>query len=204
MKLYYAPPSPFARKVRVLARELGLQEQIEEIVVQTTPLEPDARVAAANPIAKIPVLVTDDGTAVHDSAVICEYLIALASSKQLVPQLADGSRWAALTRLSLADGIMEAGLAHRYEVIFRPPALHWQPWLNAQRGKIRTGLAALAKNPPAVGQPLGLDAIGVACALGWLALRMPEIDWRTTHPELRAFQDAMLTRPSMVQTDPSL
>ena len=33
MKLYITTPSPFARKVRIVAREKGLSQQIEEIVV---------------------------------------------------------------------------------------------------------------------------------------------------------------------------
>ncbi len=33
MQLYYAPTSPFSRKVRVILRELGLEKQISEILI---------------------------------------------------------------------------------------------------------------------------------------------------------------------------
>ena len=39
MKLYGAPPSPYWRKTRIVAAELGLLDQIEEIVVQTSPMD---------------------------------------------------------------------------------------------------------------------------------------------------------------------
>lgn len=74
MKLHYNPASPYVRKVRVLALETGLMDDIELAKVTLTPTGPDAEVCADNPIGKIPTLVRDDGSALYDSRVICEYL----------------------------------------------------------------------------------------------------------------------------------
>lgn len=200
MKLYYAAPSPFSRKVRVLARELGLTESIEEIAVHTTPVSPAAEVTAVNPTSRIPTLVTDDGSSIYDSAVICEYLQALASP-QAKP---DGAKkWKVLTRQSLIDALLDACLAYRYEVVLRPSELHWKPWLDAQLGKIHSGLTALAHDLPAVGRNLEVDAIAAACALGWLEFRMPELDWKTAHPSLLTFYESIASRPSMLNTHPA-
>jgi glutathione S-transferase len=194
MKLYYAPPSPFARKVRVLARELGLQDRVQEVVVNTTPVAPAPEVTTANPLSKIPTLVLADGTSLYDSRVIAEYLLTLAGK-------GGGTDWSVLRRQALADGVLDAGLAHRYETVLRPKELHWPEWLAAQMGKVRSGIAALASDLP---EPAPrLDAIATACTLGWLEFRMPEFAWRDDHPELAHFQHEMSQRASMVDTHPS-
>lgn len=204
MKLFFAAPSPFARKVRVLARELDLQGRIQEIAVHTTPVAPAGEVTAANPLSKIPTLVTDEGMSLYDSRVISEYLLSINARSQANTALTraqDVARWTQLRRQALADGILDAGLAHRYETVLRPKDLHWNEWLDAQIGKIQSGLAELAKELPAPSAEL--DAIAIACTLGWLEFRMPDIAWRTEHPSLASFHDAMAERPSMLDTHPS-
>lgn len=201
MKLYFAAPSPFARKVRVLVRELGLNDAIEEIAVHTTPVAPHGDVTELNPLSKIPTLVTGDGLALYDSRVIQEYLLSL--TPEGTAHIADeAARWKSLRRQALADGIMDAGILHRYELVLRPEPLRWTEWLHAQEGKIRAGLAALAADVPPVDSKVGLDAVGAACALAWLEFRMPSIEWREEHPSLSRFLDAMSQRVSMSQTAP--
>ena len=41
MKLYYSPPSPYARKVRVAVRELGLAHRVEEVETIVAPHKPN-------------------------------------------------------------------------------------------------------------------------------------------------------------------
>lgn len=210
MQLLFAPPSPFARKVRVLIRELGLQDHIAETAVHTTPTAPAQEVAQVHPLAKIPTLLTEDGQALYDSRVVCSWLlhraahhgIALPPRQAASADTQAADHWAIQRRQALADGMLDAGLAHRYETVLRPADLHWRPWLDAQRGKITSGLAALAEDLPPLEEGPGLDAIAIACALGWLALRMPELRWRTEHPALAVFFDAMAARASMAQTQP--
>ena len=75
MKLLYAPQSPFARKVRAAAIELSLDERIELEYAEVIPGRPNVRYAqSANPLRKIPALITDEGEIIFDSTVICEYL----------------------------------------------------------------------------------------------------------------------------------
>jgi glutathione S-transferase len=201
MKLLFASPSPFARKVRVLARELELNENITEIPVNTTPVSPAEEVTAANPLSKIPTLITDKGVAIFDSRVIAEYLLSIAN--KAAPEKGI-ERWLSLRRQALADGVLDAGLAHRYETLLRPKELHWAPWLEAQQSKMLRGLRALANDLPAIGDQAGLDAIAIACTLGWVEFRMPEIKWRESHPELATFFEVMSRRTSMMETHPAI
>ena len=59
MKLLASQTSPYARKLRVLAAELGLDMP----VVDTAPMEDGAALLAVNPLGKVPALVTGDGQA---------------------------------------------------------------------------------------------------------------------------------------------
>ena len=85
MKLFFAALSPFVRKARMAAMELGLDKKIELVTVATTPVAMSAELAKVNPLGKLPALVTDDGDLLFDSAVIVEYLDALAGGGKLIP-----------------------------------------------------------------------------------------------------------------------
>ena len=81
MRMRINPASPFARKVRIVARETGTIDRLQEIETAVSPVTPNADLAAANPLVKIPALVLDDGSTLYDSRVIAEYLDALAGSR---------------------------------------------------------------------------------------------------------------------------
>ena len=68
--LYHLPLSPYARKVRLVLAEKRLPFELQvEKVWQRRP-----EYLALNAAATVPTLVDEDGLAVADSAVICEYL----------------------------------------------------------------------------------------------------------------------------------
>ena len=130
MKLLSAAPSPFGRKVKIVAGLKGLGDKIAVEMVDTAAPDTSA-LKRENPLAKIPVLILDDGTQLFDSAVICEYLDSLTPSPKLFP--APGSaRWRTLTLAALADGMMEAALAIVYEKRFRPDDKWVASWVERQ------------------------------------------------------------------------
>ena len=199
MKLLFSPASPYARKVRICAQELGIA--LEEVVVGANPsVAADPVLAAANPLAKIPTLVLDDGRAIYDSRVIVDYLDSL-TDKALAPRAGD-ARWAALVEQAAADGILDAALLSRYEVFMRPEALRWPEWLAGQSGKIERALDLFDGSVRDAANP-GLGDICVACALGYLDLRFPNNGWRATHPRLEAFFLEISERPSVKTTVPA-
>lgn len=200
MQLIYAAASPFARKVRVLAAETGLLERIELFDTAVLPTTLNERVNALNPLGKIPVLLSDDGEALYDSRVICEYLDTLHQGAKLLP---DGAaRWQVLRLAALADGLMDAALLARYERAARPAELQWSAWLEGQLGKIQRALVELERQVGQLQGPLDLAQIGVACALGYLDFRFADLDWRAAHPGLAAFQQAFALRASMQASAP--
>ncbi len=201
MKLYWTPTSPFVRKVRVCAEELGLTEQIEPVPLRPSPTRADPELSRANPLSKIPALVLADGSALYDSPVICEYLDALAGGGRLFP--AQGpARWAALRTQALADGLLDAGILAFYERILRPPELHWEPFLEGQAQKASQALDALDAEAGGYGDAPDIGQIAAACAIGWLAFRAPFGDVLADRPRLARWYARFAARPSMRATEP--
>lgn len=201
MKLYYAAPSPFVRKVLVAAMELGLDGQVERIDLHTTPVEPNERLNEANPLKKIPALVLDDGTMLYDSPVICEYLDSMAGGGRLIPA-SGAARWRVKRQEALADGLLDAAVITRYEVALRPEERRWDKWIAAQKDKIASALGQMEREIDGIGDAVTLGAIGFGCALGYLDFRFGDDDWRGKHPKLAAWYETFGARPSMTATAP--
>jgi len=134
-----------------------------------------------NPLGKIPALVLDDGRTVFDSRVIVEWMDEAAGGRKIIP--VGENRISVLIGQALADGIMDASLAIIYEMRFRPEALWHQPWMDRQAEKVSKGLAAFQAAPPDLSATPQVDAIALACALGYRDFRFTP-DWRTDYPGL--------------------
>ncbi|MFO1152917.1 MAG: glutathione S-transferase N-terminal domain-containing protein [Rhodospirillales bacterium] len=199
MKLYYSPTSPYVRKVSVVALETGLAVNIERI--PTNVQAPDAAFVAANPLSKVPALITDDGLVLFDSPVICEYLDSLHGGRRLFPDQ-EPERWLALRRQALADGIADATALCRMELL-RPEAKRWSGWVDRQWGKVTRGLDVLAGEAATLADgPSTIGEIAVGCALGFLDFRFADRDWRPGRPSLAAWYEAFAAHPSMQATAP--
>ena len=203
MLLRFLTTSPYVRKVMVAALETGLEGLIEK--VPTAPQADEEHLAHDKPLSKVPTLILDDGTALFDSAVICEYLDSLHDGPKIFPP--DGpARWKALRRHALADGIMDALVARRYEGM-RPENLQSSDWVDHQKRKITRGLDTLeieAENEgfPDPEGPLSIGEITVGCALGYIDLRFANDDWRNNRPALASWYEDLAERTSMKETKP--
>ncbi|WP_434571340.1 glutathione S-transferase [Pseudomonas sp. Z3-8] len=202
MTLFHNPASPFVRKVLVLLHETGQQDRVALQLSQLTPVKPDQALIRDNPLSKIPALRLANGTVIHDSRVILDYLDHQHVGNPLIPR-EGAARWRRLTLASMADGIMDAAVMIRYETALRPVEKHWDEWLDAQRDKIRRALATLESEAIAeLASHFDVASISVACALGYLDLRHADLDWRENNPQLAAWFSEVSLRPSMVETVP--
>jgi len=200
LKLYYAATSPFARKCLVCAHELGLRDRIETVAAKAHPVERDRTLVPLNPLAQVPTLVADDGTVLHDSRVICEYLNLLADGEIFPPDAP--ARFNALVEQSIADGMTDAALLTRYETTARPEAMRWGPWIEGQLDKVACGLADLERRATGFGDRVDIGTIAFACALGYLDLRFASLEWRDRHPNAAAWFAWFGGRDSMFATRP--
>jgi len=190
-----SPASPFGRKVKMAALELGLMDKIEIVAADTT--DPAEVLRTQNPLGKIPTLVLEDGTTLFDSRVIVDYLDHLSGGK-LIP--AGEARFTQLRLQALADGICDAALLKVYEGRFRPEEGRNANWVAHQDGKVARGLEALEAAPPAFAGRPRIGEIALACALGYLDLRF-EGQWRADHPKLVAWLDDFAARvPAFEET----
>jgi glutathione S-transferase len=187
--LRVTPLSPFGRKVRMAISRLGLWDRIE--AVKADPMDAADPLRRDNPLGKIPTLVTDDGKPVFDSAVILEYLDHVAGGGRLIPA-AWPERIETLTLQAMCDGVMDACILIVYEARHRPAALHHEPWLDYQRGKVVRGLASFAKQPPDATR-FDVGTITGACMLGYLDFRK-QVDWRPEFPVLVGWLDQFRAR----------
>jgi glutathione S-transferase len=199
MKLYTNPASPFARKARIVVRELKLA--VEEIQVPREGLGDAFR--TINPLGKIPVLVLDDGSTLFDSPVICEYLNEAGGGrffpgKSLLRE--NSGHWRALTLQALGDGICDAAVARNYERL-RPAELQSGAVIQKYMNAVNTGLDVLERTR--FSDKVTIGEITVGCALGYLDFRIPELGWRETRPNLRDWYEKFAQYPSMQATWPA-
>ena len=202
MKLIGSLTSPYVRKVRIVMAEkkLDYQHELEDVWASD-------KILASNPLGKVPCLVLPGGEAIFDSRVIVEYLDTRSPVSRLIPE---GSRERIEVRTweALADGILDAAILARLEQNWpgRTAEQRSQAWVDRQLQKVEASLAAISKGlgdkPWCSGIHLSLADIAVGCALGYVAFRFPQIDWRSAHSNLAKLAEKLDARPSFIDTLP--
>ncbi|MBR1090279.1 glutathione S-transferase family protein [Bradyrhizobium manausense] len=195
MKLSFSQASPFARKVRIAAIELGLIDKIEFTPATVAPGTVNEDYSKITPLKKLPVLITDDGDVILDSYVIVEYLNEMAAGS-LIPDYGP-RRWKAKTNHSLINGMLDSMLLCRYEKMVRPQGLQWQAWSDDHWNRAWTGMARFENMPEVLNGPFDISQIGLVCVLGYADFRFADCGWRKAYPKLDAFYQKMLERPSV-------
>lgn len=202
MKLIGSLTSPYVRKVRIVMAEkkLDFKFMLED------PWDSES-VLQSNPLGKVPCLVMEGGEAVFDSRVIVEYLDTLSPVGKLLPP-SGRERTEVRTWEALADGVLDACVAARMEQTWagRAPQERCQAWVDRQMSRVQAALAAmgrgLGEKPWCAGSHFTLADIAVGCALGYLELRFPQVDWRTPHANLARLHEKLAARASFIDSAP--
>lgn len=199
MKLLYTVNSPYARKVRIVAAEKHIEIELESVVLT----DPSCPVKQYNPLAKVPVLILDDGDSLYDSRVIVEYLDHRTPLAHLLPQDHSAKirvrRWEALS-----DGVCDAAVAVMMEHRKQSPNAEA---IDKQMDKVLLGLQTLnddlGENKWCVNNAFSLADIAVGCMLGYLHLRFAkQFDFPNTYPNLHKLQTELLKRESFQNSLP--
>jgi glutathione S-transferase len=196
MELWTWPTSPFGAKVKSTVVLKGLDKQVQ--IITAYPWQRDTALPTLNPLGKIPALKLDDGQILYDSAVICEYLDSLTTTAQLFPVIGP-QRWQALRLQALADGIMEAGVAARYESHMRVEALRSQIWYQRQLAVVQRGLSFLEQDLAVLQGEVTIGSVTTAVAIAYISLRFPTITGAQDYPALTNWYDAFLQRYPALQ-----
>lgn len=197
MKLYFANTSPYARKARMVVHEKGLGARVEEVF--QNPFEESPELVAANPLKRVPALLTDEGRAIFDSPVICAYLDALSADVPLIP--AGDARWPVLTGEAMTDGILDAAFAIVMERR-RPEAQQSPMWFERWQGGIDRALDVIEADLAPFEGPVSIAQIGLGCALGYIDFRLADLTWRPGRSRLAEWYEGFAARPSMIATEP--
>lgn len=199
LRLISATPSPYARKVRIALAE----KNIEFELITEVPWNQGAMTEQHNPLAKLPVLLLEDGDSIFDSRFILEYLELIYPQTPLlssdVPE-----RLLAKKLEVLADGVCDAVVLVFFERMRGENES--AEWTARQIHKIEAGVGELARlidqRQFAVGDKFGLADIAVGSALGYLKVRFKEFDWQTIYPSLAEYSAKLELRPSFQHTQP--
>jgi glutathione S-transferase len=197
LQLFYSPASPFVRKVMACAIAREIDGQIERVPTNAHASPPD--LLAANPLSKVPCLITEDGVALFDSPVICEYLDAVEDGALPLFPRHGGALWRALKLQAMGDGIMDAAVARRGEQQ-RPTEAARDAYMARQKAAVDRTVAALEADPPH--QTVDIGSIAVGCALGYLDFRFGHEPWRPAAPHLAAWFATFGENPCMARTMP--
>lgn len=201
MKLTWSSRSPFVRKVLVLGLEANLMDRFELPRISVAMTKPNPELMRDNPLSKIPTLILEDGSALYDSAVICEYLDTLHDGAKMFPSEPE-ARFLALRRQALGDGLLDHLLLWRNERE-RPPGQISQIFIAAYREKVATCLDRMAAEVPELQEtPFNIGHMTYAIACSYIDFRFPDLDWRAGRERLARWYAEIAARPSMQATDP--
>ena len=203
MKLFFSGRD-YIHKVLVVAAEVGVLDQIE--FVTENPLDDDAEIWAHNPLGRHPIIELSDGTVLNHGLLCCEYLDSMGTGDRLFPQ--DETRWRALSNMILGDGLFDATSALVVQSL-RPDDARNYPDMARHRERILHLLPTMDREARQF-EASRFD-IGQVCYAGGLDFfdrRKPlqrvklaqedeEFDWRASYPDLAAWFDAIIDRPSL-------
>jgi glutathione S-transferase len=197
MKLYINTTSPFVRLVRLAVAEKGLADRVEtEIVDPWADAEPFLR---ANAAARVPTLVTDDGTPIAEAFLILRYLDALVPAPSVWPA-EDLKR--TLSVAAPALGAIEAATA---VIIGRKSSAGFDgDVVGTKRHRtMREGLRRLDANPPRdLADRPDIAGYAAVTAVDYIGFRFPERDWLAGLPTLAAWRGRQEGRMSVTSTAP--
>ncbi len=200
MKLFISTTSVFARKVRVVVREKGLNDRVEEI--RRVPVEAAPDLVAANPLSQIPALVDDDGQTWTDSGLIAAWLDTQGQGPALIPAVGGDAYWQVRRTETAASALTEMLAKIVYEN--RRPETERSPfWLQRWReGLERAFVHADNLCPDAEVFDMGALSLGVAAT--FCDFRLGDLDWRALAPRIAGLQAELEKRQSFIDTYPKV
>ena len=200
MQLFYSEASPYARKVRVMLLELGLEAELTDC----NPLQAGKDYLELNPLGKVPCLMTDQG-ALFDSDVIVDYLISLKLDKDPSDLNIQSNDWSKKVLYSAASGLLDIAVDRRKELALRNENERSKFWLaRFDDGILRTvtWMEKSLTEQASSWQSISVAELTTAIALEYLDFRHPELGWRSHARNLGNWLEEIKDRASLEATRP--
>ena len=202
LTLIRATPSPFARINRIAPHEKGIPFELKNEV----PWDSTTETPKHNPLEKLPILITDDGTSVYDSAHTQEYIIQKYASQgpKLIPDDIDSALKARQIQV-LAEGQMDAIALLFFEEAREHPSPEWLARQNRKIDGAFKAYSELVKNASghfSVENVFSIADIAVACGIQMADLLKKRPGWQEQYPELATWWRKIEERESFQKTVP--
>ena len=197
MKLLYTVTSPIARKCRIMARELNLMDQIEEVI--TTTRSEDALIIKNNPNGMVPTLETDEGFNIVESMAICNYLEKQSNNKVFITQ-DEKKYWQIYALDSIASQTFESIVSRARERIYKPEKFHYPDGIKHEQGRAERTLDLLEKESPNYIDTF--NKLHVTIGLCGLVLDnvFPNEEWKNNRRNLANIYESFMKRDSFSDT----
>ena len=196
IRLYGTITSPYVRRVRIVAEELGLSCELR----QTASAEGQAELRALSPLWKVPVAELD-GQLLLDSHTITELLVLRHGAGKLAPLAVDDLE--ARNAISVVDGALDALINAFY--LAKDGVSADVPYLRKQRDRAQSSLAWLDARMHGAfvtsQKQYGLPEIALGTALGWMRFRNAYPIER--HARLMACFEQLQARSAFIGSQPS-
>jgi glutathione S-transferase len=180
--------SPFVRRVAIAMRLYGIDFEHKP---WSTFGDAD-KIAAHNPLRRVPTLVLDSGEALIESAMILDYLDDRVGPEKAMIARSGEARWRHLRIAALAMGLGDKGVSLLYERVLRKEQLDL--WVERCKSQISGVLEVLEKERAAVktpywsGEKIGHADIAVACVLRFTGEAHPAL-FDARYPALKAHSE---------------
>lgn len=194
--------SPFVRRVAVTLHHFGIPFRRNAISV----FSDAAAMATINPLVRIPSLVLDDGEVLIDSGAILDHLDEVVGPARALTPRAGPERRRVLQLMAAASGAVEKAGAVVYERHFHDAGRVNDDWVARCLGQLRGALTLLEGQVSGEWLALGRFTqadVTTTCMLGYLSLRLPEVDVGRAYPKLAVLAQRCEALPAFVAARPS-
>jgi glutathione S-transferase len=188
--------SPFVRRVAVALRLYGFDYEHRPWSV----FGDAEKIAALNPLRRVPTLVTDDGEALLESTAILDWLDDLAGPDKALIARSGLERRQALKVCALATGLADKAVSLVYERVIHQRGT--PVWVDRCRVQIADVLDALEVDRKGrtgawwFGERIGHADIAVGCVLRFVGEALPEVYAPADWPALGAHAAACEALPA--------
>ena len=197
MKLYYTVISAFSRKCRILARELDIIQDVQEII--TTMRSTDAIIMSINPTGKVPALITKKQQLITESYAVCNYMEQFANTN--INSEDNYDNWTFNGYETVACQVLESIVYRSIEKKNKPKEFIHQKTTDYEKLKTNRALDFLEKKASEYNDNINRVQITLCLAFNTMYKNFPEENWKENRPSLTKLVESFKQRKSFIDTE---
>jgi glutathione S-transferase len=194
--------SPFVRRVAVTLHYYHMPYERNALSVFSN----FKKVQAINPLVRVPALILESGETLVDSNAIIDCLDEMAGPARALTPAHGPLRRKVLQAVVTATGVSEKAVAVFFERYFHEAKSISKDWEKRCLSQINAGLEKLehdCSTPWFFNNHMSQADVSIACMIGHLKQRVPEVFPPNKYPKLHALSLHCETRDEFVKARPS-